>query len=88
MATIEWDHVANTRDKPRVINADQEVWVRDRILTAMRMALALQAQKGVRADDVLLQSGLRGIAEGAAVEVIHTLDLELGYVNLHKIESQ
>lgn len=76
------------RDQREIIGPDQEVWVRDRILTAMRMALALASQKNVRADDPLFQAGLRGVAEGAAVEIIHTLDLEPGYVNLPRIVSQ
>lgn len=70
------------RNQREVVGPDQEVWVRDRVLTAMRMALALVSEKKVRADDPLLQAGLRGVAEGAAVEIIHTLDLEPGYVNL------
>jgi hypothetical protein len=67
-----------------IVGPDQEVWVRNQILLAMRMALALHSEVVVRADHVTLEHGLHGIAEGAAIEIIHTLDMEPGYVNLKR----
>jgi hypothetical protein len=67
-----------------VVGPDQEVWVRNQVLLAMRMAIALHLEADVRADEPAFQHGLYGVAEGAAIEIIHTLDLEPGYVNLKR----
>jgi hypothetical protein len=72
----------------RVVNADQEVWVAARIRAAIRMAIALSREAYVGADGPLFRQAVRGLAEGAAVEIIHTLDLEPSYVNLPKVPSE
>jgi hypothetical protein len=72
------------RDPRPVVGPDQEVWIRNQVLLAMRMAIALHIEADVRADEAALTHGLYGIAEGAAIEIIHTLNMEPGYVNLKK----
>jgi hypothetical protein len=66
-------------------SCDQEVWVRERILTAIRMALAINAQLGVRADENISVSAIDGIANGAAVEIIRILNLEPEFTNLRRV---
>ena len=64
------------------VNPDQECWVKDRIMTAIRMSNSVRREAGVRADDAALQSALDGIANGTAVEIIRTLGMEPEFVNL------
>jgi len=66
-------------------SCDQEAWTKARILTAMRMALALQPQRICGADNDAFQSGLQGIANGTAVEILHTLNITPTYENLRKV---
>lgn len=66
----------------RIANADQEAWVQDRILTAIKMALAASRAQQVRADEPAFEYGLKGIAEGAAIEVIRTLGMVPAGINL------
>lgn len=56
-----------------IAGPDREVWVRNQVLTAMEMALALKSQRQVRADDDAFQGGLRGVAEGASIEILRIL---------------
>lgn len=73
-----------------VATCDQEVWVKQRILTAMRMAIALDANLQVGADTDLAESGIEGVANGCAVEVIRTLGMRPEYTNLrrpHRIDD-
>jgi len=58
--------------------------VKDRIMTAIRMAASVRREAGVRADDAALQSALDGIANGTAVEIIRTLGMEPEFVNLRR----
>jgi len=69
----------------RKITPDQEVWVKERIKAAIRMALALNEKVKVHADRRAFEYGLDGIAEGAAVEISQTLGLELPFANLRKL---
>ena len=66
----------------RIASCDQEVWVRERILTAIRMSLALYGERRVGADDPSFKQAVHGVAQGTAVEIIHTLGMEPEYVNL------
>ena len=66
----------------RIANCDQEAWVQERIHTAMKMGIALWLAQRVGADKPSYEYGLRGIAEGAAIEVIRTLGMEPAGVNL------
>lgn len=67
---------------------DREVWVRNQVMTAIRMALALQSAKGVRADTSAFEHGLRGIAEGVTVEILGTLGFDLHkLVNIRRIHG-
>jgi hypothetical protein len=56
-----------------IAGADREVWVCNQVLTAMEMALALRSQRQVRADEDAFQGGLRGVAEGASIEILRIL---------------
>lgn len=73
---------ASIAPAPRLATCDQEAWVHDRILAAMKMALALRKEQRVRADEPAFEYGLRGIAEGCAIEVIETLGMRPVGVNL------
>lgn len=68
----------------KTVGPDQEVWVRERIETAIRMGISAYRQTRVRADAPVLSSAINGLANGAAVEVIRALGLTPGYVNLRR----
>ena len=68
-----------------VVNCDAEVWIKNQVLTAIRMALALKQQRRVCADDDAYESGLEGVANGVAVEIVHILGKTPGFVNLRKV---
>ncbi len=67
-----------------LVDGDQEVWVRNTILTAMRAALLVNQCRTVRADEEILSGAFDGIANGAAVEVLNTLGLKPSYTNLRR----
>lgn len=71
-------------DLDKTVGPDEEVWVRQRIETALKMAIAAFRETKVRADSPTMASALDGIANGAAVEVIRCLGLQPGYVNLRR----
>ena len=76
---------ANASRSPRpVVGPDQEVWIRNQVLLAMRMAIALQEAVQVRADQEAFEHGMAGVAEGTAIEIIHTLDMEPSFLNLRR----
>lgn len=59
-------------------NPDREIWVRETILTAIKMGIEISKIAVVRADEQLLHRGIEGIADGAAVEIhgqFHCYDL-------------
>lgn len=64
------------------VGCDQEVWLRDRILTAMSMAVALRRFRRVEADTPALNSGMVGIAEGTVIEIIGMLGMDCDFVNI------
>lgn len=70
-------------DRP-VVNCDQEAWLLARLRTLVRMATVLQQERRVVADNLLQKYGFEGILQGTAIEIIHSLGLEPGYVNLRK----
>lgn len=75
--------------KPReTATADQEYWVQERILTAIRMAVELRRLRKVGADEFTYEYGLRGIAEGTAREIISTLNIEPAYENIRKLSFE
>lgn len=76
------------RPDPKFVGPDQEVWVRERIETAILMGIAAFKQTRVSADSPAMTSAVNGIANGAAVEVIRTLGLKPGYVNLRPITGR
>ena len=74
----------NTEAKKKATYAtcDQECWVKERIKTAIEMAIALNKRRNVGADDPLFVSGVDGIINGAAWEIIRTLGMESECINL------
>jgi hypothetical protein len=80
------DLLASSGSTP-IVDCDRECWVKDRIMTAIRMAASVRQEAGVRADDAALQSALDGIANGTAVEIIRTLGMEPAFVNLRRPPS-
>ena len=76
--------LCNKRNDKNEMSCDQEVWVKQCILTAMRMAIRLDRETRVRADEHCRDAGLEGIANGAAVEIGFTLGIEPGFVNLRR----
>ncbi|MCD6148981.1 hypothetical protein J7J18_06445 [bacterium] len=67
-----------------VVTSDQEVWVKERIRTAIQMAMSLKQARKVQADHYAYTYGLDGVIEGTALEIIHLLGLEPSYVNLRR----
>ena len=72
----------NTRRELPKATCDQEAWVKDRIETAIRMALALNKNRFVGADDPAYTGGLNGIVNGTAYEIISLLGMEPSYINV------
>jgi len=69
----------------RKVNCDEEACLKDRIYTAIRMALAVRAERKVSADDDSYSFGLDGIVNGTAKEILFTLGLEPSYVNIRQL---
>ncbi len=74
----------NTRLAFPKAGPDMESEVRDRILTAIRAASFLVLAQRVRADQDIIYTGIAGIADGAAAEIIRIFSFEPGFVNLRK----
>lgn len=74
----------NTPTARKAATCDQEVWVKARLETAIKMALAIHSKCGPRADEYLLSCGIEGIINGAAVEIIRTLEMEPEFTNLRR----
>ena len=75
---------ANAADPRPIVDCDRESWVKSRLRTTIRMALAIQGERRVGADTSLLESAFDGLANGAAIEIISCLGLQPGYVNLRR----
>lgn len=75
---------ANARPKA---NCDQEVWVKERIKTAIKMAAAVKNCGVVGADEPLISSAIEGIINGAAVEIIRTLGMQPEFTNLRDVSA-
>ena len=76
-----------SRPAPDPVSGDREVWLRDRIMTACMMALAVNRERTVGADRPLFEYALDGIVQGAALEVITTLGLEPSFTNLRNLPT-
>ncbi len=61
----------------RIAGADAEVWVRNQVNTAIRMALAVKKEVLVRADSTIYDAAIFGIADGAAVEILKILGFDI-----------
>lgn len=72
----------NPYTKSGVVTCDQEVWLQDRVRTAMRMASAIKDEQRVMADDRIVEDALDGVTNGTVVEIINILGLETEGVNL------
>jgi len=66
------------------VTPDQEAWLKERIETAIQMAMSLKQAREVQADYYAYTYGLDGVIEGTALEIIHLLGLEPAYVNLRR----
>lgn len=63
-------------------SCDQECWIKDRVRDAIRMALVLDKNKGVQANEHAYNMAICGIVEGQAIEIIKILGLEPEYTNV------
>ena len=88
IANMTCQRVEPGQGKPKIVGPDQEVWIKNQILTAISAAILVGQARRVRADMPIVSSAIDGIANGAAVEIIHTLDMEPGYVNLRKVKPE
>lgn len=67
------------------VGPDREVWVRNQVLTAIRMGLALHQNINVRADQTAYEEGVYGVALGATIEILDTLGFDVNkLVNIKK----
>ena len=73
--------------RPRQATCDEESGVKSRILTAIRMAISIDKETRVRADNYLKIHALDGLAEGAAIEIIQELGLDPEWTNLKDLRS-
>lgn len=71
-------------DARLVVDGDRECWVRDRVETAIRMAVAISREKRVGADEDQTDCALSGLANGTAVEIIYMLGMLPSYENLRR----
>jgi hypothetical protein len=69
---LEQQNAGNSAPPRPEAGPDMEVWVRDQVLTAIRMGIALTTVAFVRADETALQAGIQGVANGAAIEILGT----------------
>ena len=72
---------------PNKISPDQESWIRSRVLTAIRMGVAVWKNKRVSTDDPILNKAWYGIAEGTAEEIVDELHLSNCYVNFKDLRA-
>ena len=70
-------------DVPEV-TVDQEVWVKNQVMAAIRMARRVESSRRVGADNPALACAIDGIANGAAVEIVHILGKKNIYTNLQE----
>jgi len=68
----------------RYVSVDQELWIKDRIRTAIKMSLELNKLQRVGADEPAFSHGINGIINGTAIELIRTCGLEPMFVNLQR----
>lgn len=69
-------------DERTTVTVDQEAWLQDRIYTAINMAIAIDAERGVGADERQAEDAIEGIVNGTAVEIVNTLNLTTEGENL------
>jgi len=81
MSTEESEYHVDT-NKDRTITADQEVWVKDRLLTLIKTVLDIERNKRVYADEPITDSAIYGAVLGAAREIISLLGLNQPYINM------
>jgi len=73
-----------SEDKKKV-TPDQESWIKERVKTAIQMALSLNKARKTQADYHAYEYGLDGIIEGTVIEIIRLLNLEPSFTNLRKL---
>lgn len=64
------------------VTCDQEVWMQDRIRTAIRMSRAIDDARRVGADSRQVEDAIDGLVNGTAVEIINHLGLTTEGENL------
>jgi hypothetical protein len=74
----------NTADPLPEAGPDREVWVRNQIFTAMRMALAVKFSVECGADETAFLGAIDGIANGVTVEILQTLGFSRDFINLRR----
>lgn len=76
----------NSSPTRQIVNADYEAWILSRLTELVILAQDLQKLRGnfVAASQPMIDGALTGAVNGAAIEIIHTLNMEPGYVNIKK----
>lgn len=74
-------------ENKKKVSPDQESWIKERVKTAIQMALVLNKTRRTQADHYVYMYGLDGIAEGTTLEIIRLLNLEPSFVNLRKLSG-
>jgi hypothetical protein len=82
------DKVESPYVKSGVVTCDEEVWIQDRILTAVRQIKALERAKHVGADERSTDDGIEGVVNGTAIEIINHLGLQTEGENLRLKEKR
>ena len=74
----------NEERNRKLISCDQEVWVTERIRTAIHMANAVMAEKNVAAEHDMVERAIDSIIEGAAVEIVRTVGMDVPFINIRE----
>ena len=69
-------------DSKPVATVDHEVWVRDRIRSAIRTVTAIRESKRVGADERIVEDAVDGAVNGAALEIFNHLGMKVEGKNL------
>ena len=73
---------ASNSSNAKMISCDQEVWLLNRIQTAMLMTRNVIASARVGADDTALEYALDGVAHGTAVAILSLLGCTCEHKNI------
>lgn len=88
MGVNSYEQKSVSPDDNRVkATCDQEVWVKDRICTAIKMSMAIKDNCLVGADKPIMLNAIDGIADGATYEIIRTLGMSSDCINIKNPSS-